>query len=947
MPANPDPARRADAVTVAIAAVFRESAACRTEAAVGRACLGIAESLTASRFGFIGEINRCTGRLDCIAVSDPGREAGPGRDADDDARCPLPSFEIRGICGRVLRAGNSLFTNDPGLHPDNIGTPPGHAPLQAFLGVPLVEGDEIVGMIGLGKREGGYGPEQQAAVECLAPVILQVLRGKRMEAALRDSERRLAEVQAEHDRLSSVVASIQDEVWFADAEGQFTIVNPTAMEAFGLPKGESVDIAKLAGDLEVLHPDGSPRAVEQAPPLRALRGEHVANEEEIIRVPASGDLRYRLVSATPVRDGSGQIIGSVSVVRDITEQKRAELALEQERAKLDSVMRATDAMLVLLDPDFNFVWVNPAYAENCATEPQALVGRNHFSLFPNAENEAIFRQVRDTGEAVFYRDKPFSFPNQPERGTTYWDWSLVPVSAPAGGVDGLVFSLRETTRNVRAEQALRASEERFRGLVEQAVDGIFVADADGNYTDVNTAGAQMLGYTPAEIRRLNIADVIAPEETTRIPEEVLRFPDVTVVRSEWRFRRKDGSTFVGEVVGRRLPDGRLQAILRDVTERKKVEAALREADRRKDEFLATLAHELRNPLAPIRNAVEILRIKGSTDATAVAARDIIERQVVHMVHLIDDLLDVSRITRGKLHLRRQRLALATVLAQAVEASRPQIETAGHALVVESPADSILLDGDPVRLVQVFANLLDNACKYSDPGGQIRLATECVGDTVAVRVTDSGIGIPAEHLAGVFDMFSQVSTGDERCQTGLGIGLSLARALVEMHGGRIEAYSAGPGQGSTFTVWLPIASASEISTGVEPSAAGPVMQASARVLVVDDQDDVVESLGMLLRMHGNEVRTAHDGLEALEVAAQFRPALVLLDIGMPRLDGYGACRRLREQPWGKDMIIVAMTGWGQEADRRKTRAAGFDHHLVKPVDPAALLGLLADGAAGGS
>jgi signal transduction histidine kinase/ActR/RegA family two-component response regulator len=374
-------------------------------------------------------------------------------------------------------------------------------------------------------------------------------------------------------------------------------------------------------------------------------------------------------------------------------------------------------------------------------------------------------------------------------------------------------------------------------------------------------------------------------------------------------------------------------------ERLRLLGQLREADRRKDEFLATLAHELRNPLAPIRHAVEILQLQGSPDPTVRAALDTIGGQVAHMVRLIDDLLDVSRITRGRLELRRQRVDLATVVAQALEASQPHVESAGHDLAVSLPPQSIHLDADPVRLAQVFMNLLHNACKYTEPGGRIRLTAERDGADVVVTVTDTGIGIPPNYLPRLFEMFSQAVPALERSQGGLGIGLALAKALLELHSGRIEAHSDGLGMGSAFVVRLPVLT--ETSSPPPPERQdGPQAVTPRRILVVDDNRISAQSFAMLLRLSGHEVEMAHDGLEAVQKAETYRPHVILLDIGLPKLNGYDACRAIRAQPWGQSIVLVAVTGWGQEDDRRQAQAAGFDGHVVKPVDRAALMKLLA-------
>lgn len=363
-----------------------------------------------------------------------------------------------------------------------------------------------------------------------------------------------------------------------------------------------------------------------------------------------------------------------------------------------------------------------------------------------------------------------------------------------------------------------------------------------------------------------------------------------------------------------------------------------EADRRKDDFLATLAHELRNPLAPVRNTVQMLRLAGTDKPEFRWGWDVIDRQVEHLTRLIDDLLDVARITRNKLELRKQRVEVAQVIQGAVESSRPVIEQRGHELSVALPPEPIYVNGDLVRLTQVFLNLLNNAAKFTEPGGHVALTAERRETEVVVRVKDTGVGIPAEKLPSLFDMFFQVDRTIERSQGGLGIGLSLVRRLVELHGGRVEARSEGVGKGSEFIVRLP-ALIEPPPPSREPTDCGKPEPAVRRILVVDDNRDAADSLAMLLRLAGNEVRTAYDGLAGVEAAGHFRPDVVLFDIGMPKLNGEDACRRIRGETWGQDMVLIALTGWGQENDRLRTKAAGFDHHLTKPVDPSALMKLL--------
>ncbi|HZP85737.1 MAG TPA: MASE1 domain-containing protein [Burkholderiales bacterium] len=376
-------------------------------------------------------------------------------------------------------------------------------------------------------------------------------------------------------------------------------------------------------------------------------------------------------------------------------------------------------------------------------------------------------------------------------------------------------------------------------------------------------------------------------------------------------------------------------------ERLRLVDKLRETDRRKDEFLATLAHELRNPLAPIRTALQLMRVAQAKPETLEQARSVIERQVEQMVRLVDDLLDVSRISRGKIELRRQPIELAGVLASAIETSRPLVEQMGHRLDVALPAHVVVVDADATRLAQVFLNLLSNAAKYTDRGGCIELTAQEQGNEAVVTVQDNGIGIPADKLHGLFEMFSQVEGTLSRAQGGLGIGLWLVKRLVQMHGGSVEVQSEGSRRGSRFVVRLPLAAQARPAPNMDRTAATENAFSKLRILVVDDNIDAAASLAMLLENMGNYVRTAGDGEEAVRAASEFLPDVVLLDIGLPKLNGYEACRRIRAQPWGKNTIVIAVTGWGLEEDRRKSSEAGFDQHLVKPVDPMVLMGMLTE------
>jgi len=383
-----------------------------------------------------------------------------------------------------------------------------------------------------------------------------------------------------------------------------------------------------------------------------------------------------------------------------------------------------------------------------------------------------------------------------------------------------------------------------------------------------------------------------------------------------------------------------RSLLSEVAERARAEQALKEADRHKDEFLAMLAHELRNPLAPILNAVQLMRMKPIADPQLSWSRDVIERQLSHLTRLVDDLLDVARITRGRINLSQEPTELAVLIARAVETVQPLIQARGHEFTSEIPAATLRINADPLRLTQAFGNVLGNAAKYTERGGRISLTVCRQGTDVEIRVRDTGVGIPAEQLPRIFDLFTQVRS--DHSQSGLGIGLALVRRLLQMHGGTITAHSEGPGQGTEFLIRLPLLLETAHSANGEKSTtatddAPPVRR---RILVADDNADALETLATVLELGGHEVFSAANGSLALESAERHLPEVALLDIGMPLLDGYEVARRIRAQAWGKRITLVALTGWGQDSDRRRSQEAGFDSHLVKPLDLDKLTQLLA-------
>jgi PAS domain S-box-containing protein len=514
------------------------------------------------------------------------------------------------------------------------------------------------------------------------------------------------------------------------------------------------------------------------------------------------------------------------------------------------------------------------------------------------------------------------------------DDSAAPIRGESGAPLGAVLVFRDVTERRRAEET-RA---RLAAIIESSEDAIVSKTLDGVIQSWNAGAERLFGYTAEEAVGRPITLIIPPErldeeiailDRLRRGERVEHFETVRVAKDG---RRLDISLTVSPL---RDAEGRVigaSKVARNITERKRAEEALREADRRKDEFLALLAHELRNPLAPLRNGLQVMRLAAGDPNAVAQARGMMERQLGHLVRLVDDLLDVSRISRNKMELRRSRVLLADVVSSAVETARPLIDAGAHTLTVSLPPEPVFLDADLTRLAQVFGNLLTNSAKYTRPGGHIWLTAERRGEDLFVSVRDNGIGIPAESLRSIFDMFSQVDRGIERSTGGLGIGLALVKGLVEMHGGTVTAESAGVGKGSTFTVRLPALESRPQRRAEDSGQGGPAAEgAGRRVLVVDDNRDSATSMAMMLRLMGNEVRTAHDGVEAVEVAEAFRPQVILMDVGMPRLNGYEATRRIREQPWGRSVRIIALTGWGQEGDKLQSKEAGCDGHLVKPVN----------------
>jgi PAS domain S-box-containing protein len=592
---------------------------------------------------------------------------------------------------------------------------------------------------------------------------------------------------------------------------------------------------------------------------------------------AQGKTTWLHGSAVSLRSDSGQVTGYIGTVTDVTERKLAEEELRRSRGQLSADLSAMSRLHEL---------------------STRLLACHHL---PDALNEVLDAAIALLGSAFGNVQL-----HDPKSGT------LEMVAHRGFGPDFL-----DHFRTVRTDDEA-ACGRAMRGGERVVIEDVQTDPAFEPHREVAAAaGYRAVQSTPLWSRTGELLGMLSTHfrQPHRPSERDLRVLDLYARQAA------------------------------DFIERLRAEDLLREADRRKDEFLATLAHELRNPLAPIRNSLQILKMPRVDAVMAQQTRDMMERQVNHLVRLVDDLLDVSRVMRGKVELRKEPVELATVVARAVETAKPLIEVQGHRLEISLPPDSLLLDADPVRLAQVVGNLLTNSAKYTEANGHIRLSAEREGDQAVLRVWDNGIGIASDMLPHVFDLFVQADHASTKAQGGLGVGLTLVKNLVGLHGGTVEAKSSGLGRGCEFVVRLPLvvhgSSPVQSHGDTVTQAQQPPLPSGKRLLVVDDNTDAADSLAMLLRLQGHEVRVAHGGQAALEVTKTFKPDLIFLDIGMPVMDGYEVARRMRTTPGLGNVVLAALTGWGQQEDRRRTADAGFDHHLVKPPDPKELESVLAE------
>ena len=750
---------------------------------------------------------------------------------------------------------------------------------------------------------------------------------KRAEEALRDSQQRFARFMQHLPGLA----------WAKDLEGRYVYANEAAMTVFGT----SEETLYNRTDEQVFQPEVAARFKQND--QQALASSAGVQVIETLQ-HSDGLLHHSLVTKFPIPGSNGKptLVGGMAI--DITDLHRAQAALAESELRYRTIGELVPFGTWMTDAHGKVLHIS-----NCFLEMLGQTLDEHVRSWSSRLHPDDFERVAGGLPQWFKASVPWEEEYRIRDKEGYYRAILsrgIPIRNEAGAIVSWVGINLDITERKRAEQALRDSEEQFRSIVSQSIAGVAEVDLTGRYLFVNDRYCEIVQRSREELLELRMQDISVGEELKEnlaLFEKLGREGAPFII--EKRYIRPDGSEVWvnNSVSGLRDAQGRVKAVVAvsvDVTDRRRAEEALREADRRKNEFLATLAHELRNPLAPIRNSLQLLQLAGDDPEMQEQARSVMERQLQQMVRLIDDLLDISRITRNRLELRKERIEIATVVQSAMEATRPFIESFGHELVITLPTEPIYLHADLTRLAQVVSNLLNNAAKYTNRGGRISLVARHIGGEVVLSVKDNGIGIAPEHVSGLFEMFSQVTTALERSHGGLGIGLALVRGLVEMHGGHVEARSEGLGHGSEFLIRLPVLAESTVRKQLASETSNSAAPAKCRILVVDDNKDSAATLTMMLRLTGHEAHSAHDGLEAVEAAGWFYPDVVLLDIGMPKLNGYEAAARIRQQPWGKKMVLVAVTGWGQEEDKQRAKHAGFDHHLTKPLDYNKLKGILA-------
>lgn len=753
------------------------------------------------------------------------------------------------------------------------------------------------------------------------------------------TERRRAEKEILESRemLRITLASIGDGVIVTDARGTVRSLNAeaerltewTSDDASGKPLSEVFHIVN----------ENTGKIVENPVEIVIREGTVVGMANHTVLISKTGRRIPIDDSAAPIREREGPLFGVVLVFRDVEEQR----ALQRAQAHLAAIVKYSGDAIVTKDLNGIVQTWNASAEALFGYRPEEIIGKSITTLLPperlQEETEILARLRRGQ---PFERLETVRLTKEGRRLNV--SVSISPLLDADGKVTGASKVVHDITDRKIAEEALRESEQRFRRMADAAPVLIWTSGIDKRYTWFNKQWLDFVGRPMEKEIGHGWAENVHPDDYNHCRETyVTKFDGREPFTMMYRLRRHDGEHRWLFDHGIPLYDARgdfagyIGSCI-DITERRNAEDSLREADRRKDEFIAVLSHELRNPLAPIAMVVDVMRQKPVSDPRERQLRGILERSTAQLARLLDDLLDVNRIRSGKIVLRKEHLKLNDAVAHAVESTRPQIDARGQSLAVSLPRDPVYVDADATRMAQVIANLLCNASKYTGPRGNIALTLVHQDGRAILSVRDSGIGIHPEQMSRIFDMFAQVHSSLDREHSGLGVGLALTRTLVELHGGHIEVRSEGPGKGSEFIVRLPAAESKPepaVEQSVEPARNA---RPARKVLVADDNVDSAEMLTTALRLAGHDVAMAHDGVATVEMAKSFAPEVALLDIGMPRMNGYEAAKNLREL-FGASITLVAITGWGQDADRRRAEEAGFDHHLTKPVSLEAVERLL--------
>lgn len=842
-------------------------------------------------------------------------------------------------CGTVLDRNMCLLMADPIRSFPYIEEL--DAPVREVLLVPFYQGSEPVGTVWVvaHNAETHFDAEDSRIVTSLTKFAGAAVHALTRAAAAEQAN--LAERRRE-EHFRALATATSDVVYRMDAD--WSEMQP--LDGRGLVAGNDQPIRDW---LEQNIPASEHATVRAAVQVAIANKAMFELEHQVIR--ADGTVGWTFSRAIPLLNDAGQIVEWFGAASDITRRKIAEENLRDIRARMENALAVGAIGTWSWEVQLDRFYGDASLAGLFGVSPDDVAGGPLARLMNSIHPDDRDRVARDVALAV-QNCSAYESDYRLVQADGSWRWVTARgnVEADATGraarFPGVVIDITERKR-VEAE-LLRVTDEAerrkrlYEAILASTPDFVYVFSLDHRVLYANEALATMWGQAGTSSFGKTFTELGYP--TWHAEMHIREIDQVRATKKPIQ-----GEVPFNGAYGRRIyeyifvpvmgSDGEVEAVAgttRDVTGRKDMEDELREADRKKDEFIALLAHELRNPLAPIRNGLHIMRLAEDDPAAIASARNMMDRQLGHMVRLIDDLLDISRISRNKMQLRRSNILLSDVVANAVEAVQPLVDAANHRLRVELPPQPVLLDADLTRLAQVFGNLLTNSVKYTPPGGEISLVANRDGGDLVVTIRDNGIGIPADFLPQIFDMFSQVDRSVERASGGLGIGLALVKGLVEMHGGTVSATSdCNPdsgSRGSEFTVRLPTIQPARPAVETPTNA---VERVKRKLLVVDDNHDGATSLAMMLRFLGNDVRTAHDGIAAIEVAAEFRPEIILMDVGMPRLNGLDAARRIKSEPWGQPMSIIALTGWGQEDDRQRSADAGCAGHLVKPVDMSQL------------